>query len=66
MDGCRGAVHSRPSGTVLASLTYTGAALVQAKTCSHCTLHAVNDLEEFMTILIAEVDKAVAKVRAAF
>ena len=62
MARCRNLVLAKPCGQALASRSCTDVALTEAGKCNYCRPRAPDELEEFMTILIKEVDKAVAKV----
>ena len=63
MSRCRSLVLAKPSGKVLTTQACTAVALVMAGKCTGCCRScAPNELGEFMALLAAEVDKAVAQV----
>lgn len=62
MKHCKTLVKDRPSGEDLESHATIKTALSDASACSNCKQHAWDDIHAFLSLVMIQIDKAIAKV----
>lgn len=59
---CKMLVKDRPSGKDLAPYATTKKALADASACSYCREYAWDHIQAFLSIVMIQIDKAIAQV----